>query len=191
MRAICANIAPTTLAIMLGERGDRRRGKSWITASVKHGFVPRVRERQHLPEQSLRDQELTPLGVVSGKRQRPQLLRRGDDRAAPKPGLERPERVGACTPRPKRSSGPQSPASHIPSVIFCDRIPALVASRFADKTSDSVSVSGRESAADDRTALPPRAFVFRKTKKTKNKKHSERSGRILLVTREGRGINEI
>jgi hypothetical protein len=41
-----------------------------------------------------------------------------------------------------------------------------------------------------------RVFVFRKTKnkkqKTKNKKQTLRAlGRILLVTREGRGINEM
>jgi len=51
------------------------------------------RQREHLPEQGLGDEELASLRVVRGEGQGAHLVRRWDGRVAPEPRFERPERV--------------------------------------------------------------------------------------------------
>mmetsp|Transcript_4587 Transcript_4587/g.17169 ORF Transcript_4587/g.17169 Transcript_4587/m.17169 type:complete len:209 (+) Transcript_4587:1226-1852(+) len=60
---------------------------------VEHGLVRGPRQREHLPEQGLGDEELASLRVVRGEGQGAHLVRRRDGRVAPEPRFERPERV--------------------------------------------------------------------------------------------------
>ena len=60
---------------------------------VEHGLVRGPRQREHLPEQGLGDEELASLRVIRGEGQGAHLVRRRDGRVAPEPRFERPERV--------------------------------------------------------------------------------------------------